>query len=81
MIRVELLNCKTKLQEIEIDMDEIGSGARLSEALSELISYVRWEYIYIDDNLNIFYEDNIEIPDLSMFGDVVEVRFDGNSMG
>lgn len=81
MFTLRMINCDSKLKKIGIDMNEIGSGAKLDSELIKTILYVNWEYVYVEDNLNIFCEDNTVIPDMSIFGEILEVLPYDNTVG
>lgn len=81
MIEIKLVHCDEKLKKLGINMEEIGSGALLNIELQKTINYINWEYVYLDDNLNVFCEEISEIPDLSHLGDLMEVKPYDSFMG
>lgn len=66
-----LVNCKSKLEALGINMEAIGSGEILSNSLINKLPFVTWDYSFMDDKMTIYVEDAVFIPDLSEFGEVV----------
>lgn len=75
---ITLINCKSKLEELGIFMERIGSGAVFEEKLVQKLTYLSWEYDFAQDKIIIWVEEGMEIPDLSEFGEVV---VDGDFIG
>lgn len=68
---ITLINCKLKLEALGIYMEQIGSGALFTDALTQKMPYISWEYDFAQDMIKIWVEDGQEIPDLSEFGEVL----------
>lgn len=72
MITIILINCKSYLLAIGIDMELRGSGELFTEKLTEkLPDYQGWEYNFSEEKLIIWINEGTEIPDMSEFGELV----------
>lgn len=66
-----LINCKLKLEALGIFMEQRGSGALFEQELVKKLTYLSWEYDFMQDQIKIWVEEGTGIPDLSEFGEVV----------
>lgn len=75
---ISLKNCYNNFLKMSIDINEIGAGEKLTEAISSKVDFLSWEYKYHDDILTITTDENTVIPDMSEFGEVI---IDDNTIG